>query len=112
MVHKKFWSQGICESSPPQKMPQPVIIMDEDTTNNLDQSVSKEVEESFGGGTYYFPSIQDPNLNNFVYKNGEKFTVAMLNKANPTLLYTNMAESVLKNLLPFAFPYGVGIPKQ
>ncbi len=54
---------------------------------------------------------------NSVYKNGEKFTVAMINQANPTLLvyrgnYTNMAEIELKNLLPFEFSYGVGTPKQ
>ena len=41
----------------------------------------------------------------------------MFNQANPTLLvyggkYTNMAEIELENLLPFAFPYGVGTPKQ
>lgn len=91
--------------------------MDEDTTNNVDESASKEVEESFAGGNYYFSSPQDPNPDNSVYENGEKFTVAMLNQANPTLLvyggkYANMAEIELENLLPFAFPYGTGTPKQ
>lgn len=91
--------------------------MDENTTNNVDESASKEVEESFGGGSYYFFSIQDPNPDNSVYENGEKFTVAMLNQKDPTLLvhggkYANMKEIELENLLPFAFPYGTGTPKQ
>jgi len=41
----------------------------------------------------------------------------MLNDATPTLLvyggkYANMKELDLENLLPFAFPYGIGTPKQ
>ncbi len=79
MVHKKSGHRGFAEVPIPEKLPQPVIIMDEDTTNNLDQSASKEVEEAFGGGSYYFSLIQDPNPDNFVYKNREKFTLAMLN---------------------------------
>ena len=114
---KESGHRGFAKVPIPEECPQPVIIMDEDTTNNLDQSASKDVEESFGGGSYYFSSIQDPNPDNSVYENGEKFTVAMLNQANPTLLvyggkYANMAEIELENLLPFAFPYGVGTPKQ
>ena len=92
---KKLGHGGFANVPIPEKCPQPVIIMDEDTTNNHDESASKEVEESFGGGSYYFSSIQDPNPDNSVYKNREKFTVAMLNQANPTLLvhggkYVNM----------------------
>ena len=114
---KESGHRGFAKVPIPEECPQPVIIMDEDTTNNLDQSASKDVEESFGGGSYYFSSIQDPNPDNSVYESGEKFTVAMLNQANPTLLvyggkYANMAEIELENLLPFAFPYGVGTPKQ
>ena len=41
----------------------------------------------------------------------------MLNQKDPTLLvhggkYANMKEIELENLLPFAFPYGTGTPKQ
>ena len=101
----------------PEQCPQPVIIVEEDTTNNTDESASSEVEESYGGGSYYFSSANDPNNDNSVYENPEKSTVAMLNQANPTLLvyggkYANMKEIELENLLPFAFPYGVGTPKQ
>ena len=43
--------------------------------------------------------------------------MTMLNQDAPTLLvyggkYTNMKELALENLLPFAFPYGLGTPKQ
>ena len=114
---EKSGHRGFAKIPIPEQCPQPVIIMDEDTTNNVDESASKEVEESFAGGNYYFSSPQDPNPDNSVYENGEKFTVAMLNQANPTLLvyggkYANMAEIELENLLPFAFPYGTGTPKQ
>jgi len=114
---KKSGHKGYSNVPIPEECPQPVIIMDENTTNNVDESASKEVEESFGGGSYYFSSIQDPNPDNSVYENGEKFTVAMLNQKDPTLLvhggkYANMKEIELENLLPFAFPYGTGTPKQ
>ena len=113
----KSGHRGFANVPIPEQCPQPTIIIDEDTTNNVDQSVSKDIEESFGGGSYYFSSAQDPNPDNSVYENGERFTVAMLNQANPTLLvyggkYVNVREMELENLLPFAFPYGVGTPKQ
>ena len=43
--------------------------------------------------------------------------MAMLNQTAPALLvyggkYANMKELALENLLPFAFPYGLGTPKQ
>ena len=42
--------------------------MAEETTNNIAQSVSKEIEESFCGGSYYFSTAQDPNPDNFEYQ--------------------------------------------
>ena len=41
----------------------------------------------------------------------------MLNQATPTLLvyggeHATMTDIELENLLPFAFPYGIGTPKQ
>ena len=68
---KKLSHRGFANVPIPEIGPQPVIIMDEDTTNNLDESASKEVEESFGGGSYYFSSIQDPNPDNSVYEKEE-----------------------------------------
>ena len=55
----------------PEQCPQPVVIVDKDTTNTVDQSASKQVEESFGGGLYYFTTAQDPTPDNSVYENGE-----------------------------------------
>ena len=52
----------------PEQYPHPVIIMDEETTKHVDQSASKEIEESFGGGSYYFSTAQDPNPENCVYQ--------------------------------------------
>jgi len=91
--------------------------MDEETINTFDQSVSREVEESFGGGSYYFSTAQDPNPDKYVYQNCERFTVAMLNQASPTLLvfrgkYATITKTELEILSPFAFPYGIGTPKQ
>ena len=108
---------GYADISGPDECPQPVIIRDKETKNNTDDSVSPEVEESFCGGSYHFSTAQDPNADNSVYENGDDFTVAMLNEATPTLLvsggkYANMKEIDLESLLPFAFPYGVGTPKQ
>ena len=48
---KKSGHRGFANVPIPEECPQPVIIMDENTTNNVDESASKEVEESFGGGS-------------------------------------------------------------
>ena len=108
---------GYANTLHPKECPQPHIIRDKDTKNNTDDSLSPDVEESFSGGSYHFSTAQDPNVNNSVYENGNDFTVAMLNEATPTLLvsggkYANMKEIDLESLLPFAFPFGVGTPKQ
>ena len=64
-----------------------------------------------------FSSAQDPKPNNSVYATETDFTMAMLNQTAPALLvyggkYANMKELALENLLPFAFLYGLGTPKQ
>ena len=75
--HRKFAKVPI-----PEQCPQPVIIMDEDTINNADQSVSKEVEEYFGRGSYYFYTAQDPNPDNSVYQNKEKVHCGIAQSSN------------------------------
>ena len=114
---KKSGHRGFTTVPIPDECPQPVIIVDEETQNNTDQSAKPDVEDRFVGGSYYFSSAQDPNPDNSVYENSNNFTVAMLKQTTPTLLvyggkYANMVELDLENLLPFAFPYGVGTPKQ
>ena len=101
----------------PKNCPEPVIIRDNDVINNTDPSIDKEKEDTFVGGSYFFSTAQDPKPNNSVYATDTDFTMAMLNQAAPTLLvyggkYANMKELALENLLPFAFPYGLGTPKQ
>jgi hypothetical protein len=101
----------------PKDCPEPIIIQDNDVVNNTDPSIDSKTEETFVGGSYFFSSAQDPKPNNSVYATDTDFTMAMLNQAAPTLLvyggkYTNMKELALENLLPFAFPYGLGTPKQ
>ena len=44
----------------PRNCPKPVIIQDNDVINNTDQSVNREVENTFVGGLYFFPSAQRP----------------------------------------------------
>jgi hypothetical protein len=46
----------------------------------------------------------------------DKFALAMFQRSAPTLLayggtYTNLKEMNVKNILPFAFPFGIGDPK-
>ena len=46
----------------------------------------------------------------------DKFALAMFQHSAPTLLacggtYTNLKEMNVKNILPFAFPFGIGGPK-
>ena len=117
MVYSKIKSSWLQTRSRTYKCLEPLIILDEETRNNTDRSIDKETEESFGGGSYVFSSAQDPKPKNSVYATDTDFTMAMLNQNAPTLLvyggkYTNMKELALENLLPFAFPYGLGTSKQ
>ena len=51
---KKSGHRGFAKVSIPEQYPQPDTITDEDNTIIVDRSVSKEVKESSGGGSYYF----------------------------------------------------------
>ena len=101
----------------PDECPQPMIIVDEETQNNTDDTKDARVEESYGGSSYFFSSAQDPQARSSVYQTEKKFTMAMLNQQTPTLLvyggkYADLRELPLEKMLPFAFPYGLGTPKQ
>lgn len=101
----------------PQDAPvQLVVLEDKDSTNNTDTPVNEEKESSFEGGTYYFSSAQDPSHRTACYDTEEKFALAMLNSSTPTLLaiggqYAKSHEINVEDVLPFAFPYGIGGPK-
>ena len=100
----------------PEKCPQPILIGNEETLNNTDKPANPMVEESFEGGSYFFSTGQDPQPQSSVYGTNKEFTLAMLKDEKPTLLvyggdYKKSNELLVENLLPFAFPYGLGGPK-
>ena len=79
--------------------------------------VNADVEGTIVGGSYFLSTAQDPNSKTSVYGTDTNFTVALMNRNTPSLLvyggkYANVSELHLENLLPFAFPYGLGTPKQ
>lgn len=103
----------------PQDAPTKFIVLeDRDSTNNTDTSVNEKKEEGFEGGTYYFSSAQEPceQGRTSVYDSEYNFALAMINRSAPTLLaiggqYAKSNEIKVENVLPFAFPYGIGGPK-
>jgi hypothetical protein len=91
-------------------------VEDQETTNNTDKSVNSNVETNIESRTYYFSSAQVPSENTSMYGLSDKFALAMFQHSAPTLLayggtYANLKEMNIKNILPFAFPFGIGGPK-
>jgi hypothetical protein len=104
---------GFKDTSIPEECPKPLLVGDSDTNNNTDISVNKNVESRYEGGTYYFSSAQDPSEATSVYGSSERFALAMFQHSAPTLLvyggtYANNTDVPIKNILPFAFPFGIG----
>ncbi len=102
--------------SVPEECPQPLLVEDRDANNNTDISIDKNVESSYEGGTYYFSSAQDPSEATSVYGSTEKFALALFQHSAPRLLayggtYANITDVPIENILPFAFPFGIGGPK-
>ena len=96
--------------------PKPIFVEDQETTNNTDVEMNPTVERTFEGGTYFFSTAQDPSENTSVYGTSNRFALALLNRSAPTLLpiggkYANMKELKVEDVLPFAFPFGIGGPK-
>jgi hypothetical protein len=86
------------------------------TNNNTDFSIDKNVESSYEGGTYYFSLAQDPSEATSVYGSSKRFALALFQHSAPTLLaygstYANITDVPIENILPFAFPFGIGRPK-
>jgi hypothetical protein len=107
---------GFKDTSIPEECPQPLLVGDSDTNNNTGISVDKNVESSYEGGTYYFSLAQDPSEATSVYGSSERFALAMFQHSAPTLLaygatYANITDVPIENILPFAFPFGIGGPK-
>jgi hypothetical protein len=94
----------------------PLLIEDKESTKNTDNPYDKTVEAMYEGGTYYFSPAQDPSESTSVYGSSERFALAMFQSSAPTLLaygenYANVDDVAIENILPFAFPFGIGGPK-
>ncbi len=64
----------------------------------------------------FFSSAQDPSEGKSVYDSTDRFAFAIMKRCAPTLLalgrtYANNVEMNVENILPFAFPFGIGGPK-
>jgi hypothetical protein len=63
-----------------------------------------------------FSSAQDPSEGTSVYGSPENLALAMFQCSAPTLLayggtYAHVTDIPIENILPFAFPFGIGGPK-
>jgi hypothetical protein len=102
-------------TSIPEDCSQPLLVEDIPTKNNTDKSANKTVETNYEGGTYYFSSAQDPSQHTSVYGSSDIFALAMFQRSASTLLayggtYAKNADMKIVNILPFAFPFGIGGP--
>lgn len=107
---------GFRDLNIPEKRPQPILIGKDETLNNTDIPVEPAVEGKVDGESYYFSTGQDPEPKSSIYGTNKEFTLAMLKDEKPTLLvyggnYKKSTELLVKDLLTFAFPYGLGGPK-
>ena len=107
---------GFSNTAIPNKCPQPLLIEDKESTNNTDNPYDEAVKSMYEGGTYYFSLAQDPSESTSVYGSSERFALAMFQHSAPTLLayggnYANINDVPIENILPFAFPFGIGGPK-
>jgi len=90
---KESGHPGYKETLIPQNCTQPTFIEDSETGNNTDHPVNKSV-----------------------YDSTDRFAFAIMKRCAPTLLalggtYANKVELQVENILPFAFPFGIGGPK-
>ena len=108
---------SIKQMTPPKDCPVPPLFEDPPLGDATEESTQdRNLEHSFGGGTYYFSSAQDPSQFTSVYQSEAQFARAIVNGTPPTLLVyggkrTNLREADIEDVLPFAFPYGSGGPK-
>jgi hypothetical protein len=113
---KESGHPGYTNTSIPEDCPQSFVVEDPKERNITNNPTNETVEANFEGGTYFFSSPQDPSENTSVYGSTDRFALAMFNPSAPTLLtydgtYANNVEMKVENILPFAFPSGIGGPK-
>jgi hypothetical protein len=107
---------GFLNTAIPVDCPQLLLVEDIPTKNNTEESANETVEVNYEGGMYYFSSAQDPSQHTSVYGSSNIFALAMFQHSAPTLLayggtYAKNADMKIENILPFAFPFGIGGPK-
>ncbi len=113
---KESGHPGFQNITVPEECPKALFVEDQEANNNTDKSVNVNVETNIESGTYYFSSAQEPSENTSVYGSSDKFALAMFQRSAPTLLayggiYAHLKEMNVENILPFAFPFGIGGPK-
>ena len=100
----------------PSEAPKPVLLEDPERENIHVESVDVDIENTFEGGTSFFSTPQDPTHEHSVFGSSRTFSVALMKHSDPTLLtsggsYANMKDICVEDILPFAFPFGIGGPK-
>jgi hypothetical protein len=101
----------------PEDAPQKFIVLEDlISPNNTDASVNKDKENFVEEGTYYFSNAHDPTNRTSIYQTESQFALAMMSHSTPTLLaiggqYAKSNEINVEDVLPFAFPYGIGGPR-
>ncbi len=104
---------GYQKNPAPELCPKLLFVEDQETIYNTDKSVNMNLETNIESGTYYFSLVQEPSENTSVFGLFDKFTLAMFQHSALTLLayggtYANLKVMNVKNILPFAFPFGIG----
>jgi hypothetical protein len=113
---KESGHPGFQNTTVPDKYSKPLFVEDQDTATNTDKSINVNVETNIESETYYIFSVQELSENTSVYGLSDEFALAMFKHSAPTLLayggtYANLKEMNTENILPFAFPFGIGGPK-
>ena len=97
----------------PKDCPKPIIIEEEATKNNTDNSINQETEEKYEGARYYFPSAYEPNEDTGTHDTQQEFVQSIMNNTAPTLLfhggdYGDSRIVPIENIFPLQFPFGIG----
>ena len=106
MAHTGFKDLDLSKECPPPKIDEEV---------EEDKEVDSNVERQFDGGTYYFSSAYAPSSDTGVHGTQLKFAKSIIERTPPTLLayggdYVGGQSLKLENVIPTAFPWGLGGP--
>jgi hypothetical protein len=110
---KESCHPGYLNTYVPEDCPQLLLVEDIPIKNNTDVPADKTVEANYEDGTHYISTAQNPSQHTSVYGSSDIFAFAMFQCSAPTLLayggtYAKNADMKIENILPFAFPFGIG----